>query len=168
MQVLESVLLVLICQDSHKYYSSNLIRRYTYSHSSTDCTVYSCSAPPPTPSTSACAKSWRLNPSNSTTSTSDVGLLNTTLSSERPLLVLFVCSDNPTTLSSTSKGSATFGGGVIRCFNADPLVNRDVEVNDVVDALEFTAMDSDDVRGLNPGRDAGPGARWVGLRGPGE
>ena len=68
-------------------------------------------------------------------------------------------SDNPTTFSSTCKGSATSGGGVTCCFNADPLVNREVEVSDVVEAFEFTAIESDDVRGLKPGRVAGPGAR---------
>ena len=101
-------------------------------------------------------------------STSGVGLFNTALLSKMPLLTPSPCSDKPTTFSSTPKGSVTSGGGVICCFNADPLVNRDVEVSDAVDAFEFRAIDSDEVRGLNPGRCAGPGARWVGLRGPGE
>lgn len=125
-----------------------LSREYTYSHSSTVCTVVTeLTSFPSLSLKSARANSFRLNPLNSTSSTKCVGFLNSTPFCVLPFSNFTSGKDFPTSAARTSRGSMTSAGGVICCFNVDPCETF-VEFREVVEAFDLTPKSVDEFRGL--------------------
>ena len=140
-----------------QHQSTHAVIEHTYSHSSAVCVVLSrilgffSSAPPR-------KKSSRPSVPKSISSTSSDGLSNSRTSCEGFCSLSVSFSGFPAISSSTFRGSTNSAGGVICCFNPEPLGSLG-EFRDVVDELNFPETFREEDRGLKPGLAIAPGAR---------